>query len=189
MKLATITIALLLTGNVLAQDNPPPLSRNCQAKLELTEEVTRLLTKAASHATQSSACIDGPGQRAVVDQVLVCPARKDKKEVTVDAEYQVTRWAEGDTRMCGQTKLRPRPKLPGEDGEAAVKNHLPDLCSGTPAISKHRMRFRFLRKGKALEIEIPKAILGLEEMTPLNKVHKGGCYGESGPFKPARIKL
>jgi len=65
----------------------------------------------------------------------------------------------------------------------------PDLCSGTPGISRHRMRFRFLRRGRALVIELPAAIDGLEGMTPLDENHSGGCYGDSGPFKPARIRL
>jgi hypothetical protein len=194
MKAIWFALVSLFSAMALAGDvAPEPLSHNCQAKLELTEEVTRLLTKAASHATSSSACIDGPGHHVVVDKVRVCPGRNQRDLITVDATYQITQWAEGDTRMCGRTQIRPRPQLPGEESEAAAKPRLPDLCSGTPGISHHRMQFRFVRKGKGFEIEVPAKIEGfsgpLVDMTPLSKLHEGGCYGKSGPFKPARIRI
>jgi len=188
--ISLFTAVLLLAGSALAAEHrPAPLSPNCQAKLALTEEVTRLLTKAASHATSSSACIDGPGERVVVDQVLVCPASEDKNAVKVDASFQVTRWAEGDTRMCGQMRLPKGPEELAKPEEMDSGETQPDLCSGTPGISHHRMRFSFARQGKSLVIQVPVQIAGLENMTPLNEVHKGGCYGQSGPFVPARIRL
>jgi hypothetical protein len=172
---------------------PPTLSRNCQAPHELAEEVARLLDKAASHATRSSACMDGPGERAGVDQLVVCPGRRDKDRIAVDAEYVVSRWAEGDTRMCG---VRPRPKEP---------RSLPDLCSGKPAVNRFRASFTFVRKGKAFFIEVPREVPGLivvpKEVqsiadvrpgatsgTALDKAHDGGCYGRSGPFVAAPVR-
>jgi hypothetical protein len=206
MRKAAVMTALLLIGNSSprAQVQPPPastgkqkqpepepLSQNCQANLNLTEEVTRLLSKAASHATKSSACVDGPGMRVAVDQVLVCPVRQDRNLVTVDAIYRITRWAEGDTRRCGRRQLQL--KSDKDDSETKPERNQPDLCSGTPAVSKHRMRFSFKRKGKNFRIEVPKKIQGFSgpwvNMTPLDKVHNGGCYGKSGPFVPARIRL
>lgn len=209
LRMLSIAVLSLLVGLVPARaDGPRPLSPNCQAKLPLTEEVVRLLTKAASHATESAACVDGPGERVTVDEVLVCPAGSSEKALLVDASYRVTRWAEGDTRGC-RKRPQPRPAPAPRPKQAAPQNgpaagpraqgrggasevaapSRPDLCSGTPGKSRHRMRFRFLRRGRALVIELPAAIDGLEGMTPLDQVHSGGCYGESGPFKPARIRL
>ena len=43
------------------------LPANCQAALQATVEITRMLTEAGGRATRSAACVDGPGTRIVVD--------------------------------------------------------------------------------------------------------------------------
>lgn len=179
-------VAWLVTAGDVARAGEPPLSPNCQARLELTEEVTRLLVKAASHATSSRSCIDGPGNHLVVGRVLVCPADETKDVVTVDASYRVTWWAEGDTRGCRHRKRGPQTAN-------QKKRRWPDRCRGLPAITEYRARFHFKRQGKAYRIEIPDALPGIDtdrhRMTPLDKAHDGGCYGKSGPFVPAPIEL
>jgi len=145
------------------------LSSNCQAKLALTEEVSRLLIKAAAHATRSGACMDGPGTRVAVDEILVCPKRVRDGKAVVEANYRVGRFNEGDTRMCGRG---------------------PNACGWLkPTFSEHLASFTFTGKGKVLRLTIPVKLPGLPGMTALDKTHRGGCYGDSGPFVPVTIKL
>lgn len=147
---------------------PPPrrLSSNCQAPLPLTEAVSRLLIKAAAHSTSSGACVDGPGTRVAVDRILVCPKDVREGRAVVEANYRVGRFPEGDTRMC---------RNPCE----WIK----------PTFSEHLATFTFAGKGKVLRLQLPTKLPGLEGMTPLDKPHSGGCYGESGPFQAAEVKL
>ena len=164
----------LARGELSPAKSPKPeppwasqLSANCQGKLAFTEEVTRLLVKAAAHATRSSACVDGPGERVVVDQILVCPGRINKARALLYARYLVTRTREGDTRMCGR---------------------LPSGCSWTkPVATFHHAAFEFSAHGRGYRILLPSKVPGLEDATPLSKSHNGGCYGKSGPFVPRTV--
>lgn len=146
----------------------PRLSSNCQAPLPLTEEVSRLLIKAAAHSTSSSACVDGPGERVAVDQILVCPGRVNDDRATVQVSYRVGRFPEGDTRMCGG----------------------PNRCDWSkPSHSQQQTTLQFSGKAKTLRLQLPAALPGLAGMTALDKHHKGGCYGPSGPFEARPVRL
>lgn len=140
------------------------MSSNCQAPLAYAGEVARLLTRAAAHSTKSSACVDGPGERVVVDQILVCPGRSTRSLATMRARYQVIRQGEGDTRMCARQ---------------------PGGCSWTrPRATTHHAVFTFVRKKGGYQIQLPGTVPGMKDATPLNRAHDGGCYGKSGPFTP-----
>lgn len=67
---------------------------NCQAPLKVIEEVSRFLVTAATHATTSSACVDGPGWRTRIDEIMVCPGSRDKTQRGFDVSYRVTQWRE-----------------------------------------------------------------------------------------------
>jgi hypothetical protein len=154
-----------------AEPTPPEgvyLSSNCEAPLALTIEVTRLLTYAAAHATRSSACVDGGGRRVAIDQILVCRQGESELALEVAVAYQVGVYPEGDTRGC------------------------PAPCEWTrPQLEKHIVRLRFTRAaaGGPLRIEVPAALPGLPEMTPLGERHGGGCYRDAGPFVPADVTI
>ena len=153
------------------QQEPPwasHLSSNCQAKLAFAEEVTRLLVKAAAHATSSGACVDASGERVVVDQILVCPGRSSEDSAVFHTRYRVTRTGEGDTRMCSRE---------------------PGGCSWTkPVSTQHFAELRFTGRGGTYRIEIPPKVPGMEDATPLGQVHEGGCYGKSPAFVPQAVK-
>ncbi|MCA9654108.1 MAG: hypothetical protein KC501_29565, partial [Myxococcales bacterium] len=148
-----------------------PIPSNCEAPLAITQEVTRLLTAAAAHGTRSSACVDGPGARLAINDVLVCPAAPQGGDVVVKVFYQVVTYPEGDTRGCGQ----------GRD------------CSWlTPTASEQLVELR-LRKGKDPArgtLVDPGPLPGFpEDATPLGEAHDGNCYGKSPAFVPAEISL
>jgi len=144
------------------------MSSNCQAQLAFTEELTRLLAKAAAHATSSQACVDGPGVRVAVDEILVCPGRIRGDSALMYTRYRVTRTREGDTRICSGR---------------------PGGCDWTkPVRSTHYAAFIFVGKGGAYLLKVPKSVPGMTDATPLDRMHRGGCYGKSGPFVPKPVK-
>lgn len=148
-----------------------PIPSNCEAPLAITQEVTRMLTAAAAHGTRSSACVDGPGQRLAINDVLVCPAAPQGDDVVVKTFYRVVTYPEGDTRGCGQ----------GRD------------CSWlTPTASEHLVELR-LRRGKdpsVANLVDPGPLPGFpSDSTPLGEPHDGNCYGKSPAFVPAEISL
>jgi len=144
--------------------NAFPMPTNCQAKLALTEEVSRLLTRAAAHATRSNACVDGPGVRVAATDVLVCPAAGNGSDLVVSAFYRMARYPEGDTRGCGTG---------GRD------------CSWlTPTVSEHRAELRFETDGKGrARLRVPATLPGMDDGTPLDQAHDGKCYGNSPAFE------
>ncbi|MEX1369499.1 MAG: hypothetical protein AB1Z98_40605 [Nannocystaceae bacterium] len=150
-----------------------PIYSNCQAPLAITQEVTRMLTAAAAHGTRSAACVDGPGQRLAINDVLVCPAAPDGGDIVVKAFYRVVTYPEGDTRGCAQ---------PGRD------------CSWLePSASEHLVDLR-LRRGKdpsrARLVVDPGPLPGFpEDSTPLSETHDGNCYAQSPAFVPAELSV
>ncbi|MBL4683958.1 MAG: hypothetical protein JKY37_05170 [Nannocystaceae bacterium] len=156
-----------------ASPSPPPtawssfpMASNCQAKLALTEEVTRLLTKAAAHATRSQACVDGPGIRVAATDILVCPAASDDGDTVVSVYYRMARYPEGDSRGCGDS---------GRECD-----HL------TPSIAEHHTTLSFEHNTKAqARLRTPDSVPGMgADATPLSAAHDGGCYGPSAAFAP-----
>lgn len=142
------------------------MASNCQAKLALTEEVTRLLTKAAAHATRSQACVDGPGIRVAATDILVCPAASTKGETVVSVYYRMARYPEGDSRGCGDA---------GRECDYL-----------TPSIAEHstELRFEHNAKGQA-RMRAPDSVPGMgDSATPLSAAHDGNCYGHSAAFAP-----
>jgi len=140
---------------------------NCEAPLTLTEEVTRLLATAAAHATRSSACVDGPGTRATVSDLLVCRIGNDPGGVDVSVSYTVTLHPEGDTRGC---------------------NRVRDCDWLEPARSDHCVVLHFTRADQRATLQLPSSLPGLDG-TPLDRAHDGDCYGPSGPFVPRPVEL
>lgn len=139
---------------------------NCQARLALTEEVTRLLTRAAAHSTASAACVDGPGKRVAATDVLVCPAAGNGSDTVVSVYYRMATYPEGDTRGCQQ---------PGRSCDWL-----------TPTASEHRVELRFETdaKGRA-RLRAPSTLPGMsDDATALDHVHDGNCYGVSPKFEP-----
>jgi hypothetical protein len=148
-----------------SSSTPPPLAYNCQAQLAAIEEVTRLLTVAATHATTSSACVDGPGRRVAIDEILVCPTTGKTTTMGFAATYRVTEFSEGGQGHC-------RPECPA------------------PRVERGRIDVVFEKQGDAFALKVPASIQGLPaDATPVGKAHDGDCYGKSRPFTPQPVAL
>jgi hypothetical protein len=148
-----------------SSSTPPPLSYNCQAPLHAIEEVTRLLTVAATHATTSSACVDGPGRRVAIDEILVSPTTGKTATMGFAATYRVTEFSEGGQGHC-------RPECP------------------QPRVERGRIDVVFEKKGDAFALKVPSSIQGLpRDATPVGNAHDGDCYGKSRAFAPQPIDL
>lgn len=146
---------------------PAPLPYNCQAPLVVIEEVTRLLTVAGTHATHSSACVDGPGHRVTIDEILVCPMAPDGARRPFAVTYRVSTWDEGGRQVCGA-------KCPPVE----------------PAISHQRTELSFRSDKGGYVIEPPSTLPGLPlDATPVTTPHDGDCYGKSEAFVPRPIPL
>jgi hypothetical protein len=149
------------------RDPKPTQPYNCQAPLVVIEEVSRLLTVASTHATRSAACVDGPGQRVTIDEILVCPLAPDGTRRPFGVTYRVTTWDEGGRRACAG-------KCPPVEPEHTF----------------HRVDVAFRsEKGKHV-IEPPKSLPGLPlDTTSITAAHDGDCYGPSPAFDPRPIPL
>lgn len=148
-----------------SSSTPPPLAYNCQAQLAAIEEVTRLLTVAATHATMSKACVDGPGRRVAIDEILVCPTTSKTTTQGFAATYRVTEFSEGGQGHC-------TPECP------------------PPRVERGRIDVVFEQKGNAFALKVPTSIQGLpRDATPVDKAHDGDCYNMSRPFAPQPIAL
>ena len=148
-----------------SSSTPPPLAYNCQATLAAIEEVTRLLTVAATHATTSNACVDGPGRRVAIDEILVCPTTGKTTTQGFAATYRVTEFSEGGQGHC-------TPECP------------------PPRVERGRIDVVFEKKGDAFVLKVPRAIQGLpRDATPIDEAHDGDCYGKSRPFTPLTVAL
>lgn len=139
-----------------------PIPSNCQAQLSVTQEITRMLHAAAAHGTRSAACVDGPGQRLAVNDILVCPAAPDGDDVVVQVFYELVTYREGDTRGCSR----------GQD------------CSWLdPSATEHLIELRLRRSAKDPKrgtLVDPGPLPGFpDDATPLGEAHQGNCYGES----------
>ena len=146
----------------------PTQPYNCQAPLVVIEEVTRLLTVAGTHATRSAACVDGPGQRVTLDEILVCPLAPDGTRRPFGVTYRVSTWEEGGRRVC--------------DGKCPPVE---------PAHTFHRIDVVFVPHKDGHVIELPKSTLpGLPlDASALAAAHDGDCYGKSPAFEPRPIAL
>jgi len=139
----------------------------CQAPLVVIEEVTRLLTVAGTHATRSAACVDGPGQRVTLDEILVCPLGRDGARRSFGVTYRVSTWDEGGRQACAG-------KCPPVEAEHTF----------------HRIDVAFVAGKGGFVIEPPKAVPGLPlDATALTAAHDGDCYGPSAAFEPRAIPL
>jgi len=149
-----------------------PIASACQAPLALTAEVTRLLTASAVHGTRSQSCVDGPGHRLAVNDVLVCPAGTEGTQTVVQAFYQVVTYPEGDTRLCSA------------NGGCDWMN---------PTASEHLVELHLLPTGadpRTVQlVDLPDALPGFADATPLDQPHDGSCYGPSPAFVPAPVTL
>jgi hypothetical protein len=145
---------------------PPPLAYNCQAPLHAIEEIARLLTVAATHATKSAACVDGPGRRIAIDEILVCPTTgSGGATMGFAATYRVTEFGEGGRGYC-------QPECP------------------QPKVGHARLDVELEKTGTDYTLRIPKTIPGLpRDATPVDQAHDGDCYGKSRAFSPQPIAL
>ena len=145
----------------------PTQPYNCQAPLVVIEEVTRLLTVAGTHATRSAACVDGPGQRVTLDEILVCPLAPDGTRRMFGVTYRVTTWDEGGRQVF--------------DGKC------PPVV---PEHTFHRIDVTFAPGKGGYVIEPPKSVPGLPlDATAVTAAHDGDCYGKSDAFEPRAIAL
>lgn len=146
----------------------PTQPYNCQAPLVVIEEVTRLLTVAGTHATRSAACVDGPGQRVTLDEILVCPLGRDGARRPFGVTYRVTTWDEGGRQVCAG-------KCPPVEASHTF----------------HRVDVAFVPHKDGFAIEPPKSLLpGLPlDATAVTAAHDGDCYGPSAAFEPRVIAL
>ncbi len=157
---------------VPADSSAPPSAKptqpyNCQAPLVVIEEVTRLLTVAGTHATRSAACVDGPGQRVTLDEILVCPLAPDGTRRRFGVTYRVTTWDEGGRQVCAG-------KCPPVEPEYAF----------------HRLDVTFAPGKDGYVIEPPKSVPGLPlDASAVTAAHDGDCYGKSDAFAPRGIPL
>lgn len=145
----------------------PTQPYNCQAPLVVIEEVTRLFTVAGTHATRSAACVDGPGQRVTLDEILVCPLAPDGPRRRFGVTYRVTTWEEGGGQVC------------------------PGKCPPVePQHTFHRVDVTFAPRDGGYAIEPPKSLPGLPfDATAVTAPHDGDCYGKSPAFEPRPIPL
>ncbi len=131
-----------------------------------------MLTASAAHATRSKACVDGPGQRRAINDILVCPAPSSGKDQTVEVFYQVVTYPEGDTRSCSE-------------------EHPCDWLA--PTASEHQVRLTLRPTAKDPKrgtlADLPEPLPGFSDATPLADEHDGDCYGSSAPFIPAEIRI
>jgi hypothetical protein len=150
-----------------AATSKPTQPYNCQAPLVVIEEVTRLLTVAGTHATRSAACVDGPGQRVTLDEILVCPLAPDGVRRPFGVTYRVTTWDEGGRQVCAG-------KCP-----PVVPEH-----------TFHRIDVTFAPAKGGYVVEPPKSVPGLPlDATPVTTAHDGDCYGPSPAFEARAIAL
>jgi len=155
-----------VASNAAAGPAPAALPYNCEAPLTIIEETTRFLTTAATHATSSSACVDGPGQRVTIDEVLVCPAGSEAGRQKFAATYRVSTWEEGGDQGCGA-----------------------DCPKVVPSTTQQRieLRYRSVGGGK-LVLEPPADVPGMPlGATPATSPHDGDCYGKSPAFVPSPV--
>lgn len=150
-----------------ASPSKPTQQYNCQAPLVVIEEVTRLLTVAGTHATRSAACVDGPGQRVTIDEILVCPLAPDGTRRSFGVTYRVTTWDEGGRQVCAG-------KCPPVEAEHTF----------------HRIDVAFAPGKGGHVIEPPATVPGLPlDATPVTTAHDGDCYGNSPAFEPRPLPL
>lgn len=155
------------TGTGTATTSKPTQPYNCQAPLVVIEEVTRLLTVAGTHATRSAACVDGPGQRVTLDEILVCPLGRDGDRRPFGVTYRVTTWDEGGRQVCAG-------KCPPVEPEHTF----------------HRIDVAFVAGKGGFVIEPPLQVPGLPlDATVVTAAHDGDCYGPSAAFEPRPIPL
>ena len=150
-----------------APTKPDALAYNCQAPLMVIEEVTRLLTVASTHATRSAACVDGPGHRVTIDEILVCPLAPDGPRRPFAVTYRVSTWPEGGRQVC------------------------PGKCPPVePEVTHQRTELAFRSAKAGHVIEPPSTLPGLPlDATPATSPHDGDCYGKSEPFVPRPLEL
>lgn len=146
---------------------PSALPWNCQAPLAAIEEASRFLTVTATHATVSSSCVDGPGRRVRIDEILVCPQAPDGDRRRFAATYRVTTFEEGGRQMCGE--------------------RCPDV---EPERSRQRIELLFAPDAGRYRLEAPVKVPGLPaDATPATRAHDGDCYGKSEAFVSESIAL
>ncbi|MEM9455946.1 MAG: hypothetical protein AAGF11_17330 [Myxococcota bacterium] len=152
---------------VVVGPEPDPLPYNCQAPLRVIEEVGRFMTVAATHATTSAACVDGPGRRVTIDEILVCPRAPDGSRRPYAVDYRVTTWPEGGRQVCG----------------AECPPVVPDR-------TRHQIELSFEMNGGKLLLEPPASLPGLPlDSTAAAQGHDGNCYGKSPGFLPQPLSL
>jgi hypothetical protein len=169
MVYARVLPVLLLLGGCGAQAKTPPayiadvksseVNIYCASTLASAAEVARLLSLAAAHATRSNACVDGGGERVLVDEVLTCEGRRSESEVQIEARYRVTRIEEHSA-------------------------HDPEV-----ATYEYTFAFRRSAADGPYRIVMPGVLPGIELVTPLGAEHDGECYGKIGPFVPADVSF
>lgn len=153
------------TTTPAAGPRPDPLPYNCQAPLTVIEEVGRMMTVAATHATTSSACVDGPGHRVTIDEILVCPRARDGTRQPYAVDFRVTTWPEGGRQICG--------------------GKCPPVV---PEQTQHQVELLFRVDGAQLVLEPPASLPGLPpDATPVGQAHDGDCYGKSPAFAPRPV--
>ena len=163
-------LAVALLCACAAHAPAAPTAPACPAPPAVTAEVTRLLTAAAEHATQSSNCVDGSGQRVAVEVVEICGVAAAGNARAFRARYRFTVQHEADTRGCGGPR------------------DCPDM---TPVTTAHEATLRFVPRAGGFAGGLPSALPGAEEirMGPLDQEHDGDCYGKHAPFVPATIAI
>ncbi len=133
-----------------------------------------MLATAAAHGTASAACVDGPGRRLAINDLLVCPAAPKGDQVVFEVFYAVATYPEGDTRACSNPDV--------------------DCSHFEPSATEHLIELRFDRKGGSKSTEgslvDPGALPGFPaDATALSEAHDGNCYGKSPAFTPAVIRV
>lgn len=157
----------LATGPEPVPEEPSTeLRPNCQAPLAAYAEISRALTHAGLRSTASSACVDGPGTRVVVDSVEVCPAASTGSGRVFDVGFVMTEYTEGGRRGCGADC----PPLPVERTSQRW------TATFEPVANGHRL-------------VLPQSMLSLPNMTPWDQVHDGKCYGPLPAYPERTVNL
>ena len=140
-------------------------SEGCELPGGLRAEVLRLFESVAGHASKSGACYDGSGFNAAVEIGRACAEKPEAEVLTVKVRYTFFLREERDTRVCSRN---------------------PGGCHLIHERTSHELALTFARSGKAWLLRAPATVPGMETQrgaTPLDKVHRGDCYGDIPAFQ------
>lgn len=153
------------TATTVVEDSAR-LPYNCLPYLTAVEEISRFLTRAATHASRSDACADGQSTRVAIDALRVCPAAGGTpNRRPFDTSFRVTTYL----------------------ADAGLHK---DANTPPPHSSVQRVTFTFSPQNGGYVLDTNIVVPDLPDgATPATAAHDGECYGKSKAFVPQVIEL